>query len=77
MESLLGGTYITPSSRGIRINTTEVKLEHNESSFIGHPNKGSKEGSIQGKLRRPEAQRGACDTTDTWEEHLSLSSLSS
>lgn len=76
-EALLGGPYITPSTRGIRIDTTEEKLEHTESSFIGDSSKGSKEGSSQGELWRLEAPQVAHKTPVTWEEHLSPSSRSS
>ena len=58
MGALLGGPYITPSIRGIRIVTTEEKLEHKESSFTGDSSKGSKEGSSEGDLRRLEAPQG-------------------
>jgi hypothetical protein len=68
MGALLGEPYITPSTRGIRINTTEEKLKHKESSFIRDSSKGSKEGSIQGELRRLEVPQGANDTPVTWEQ---------
>ena len=77
MEALLGGPYITPSTHGIRIDTTEEKLEHKESSFIGDSSTGSKVGSSQGELQRLEAPQVASETPITWEEHLSPSSRSS
>ena len=77
MEALLAGPYIVPSTRGIRTDTTDEKLEHKESSYIGDSSKGSKEGSSQGEFQRLEALQGASETPVTWEEHLSPSSLSS
>jgi len=65
MGALLGGPYITPSTRGIRINTAEEKLKHKESSFIGDSSNGSKEGSSRGELRRLEAPQGASETPVT------------
>jgi len=77
MEALLGGPYITPSTHGIRIDTTDEKLEHKESSFTGESSKDSKEGSSQGEFRGSEALQGASEMPVTWEEHLSPRRLSS
>jgi len=75
MGALLGGP--STSTRGIRIDNTEEKLEQKESSFIGDSSKGSKAGCSQGELRSLEAPQRASETFVTLEEHLSPRGLSS
>ena len=87
MGALLGGPYISPSTCGVRIDTTEEKSVCNESSLAGDSSKGSKGGFRKGELWRLEAlqaatkqnpcKQGASEPPVTWEEHLPPRSLSS
>jgi len=70
MGALFGGPYITPSTCGIRIDTTEEKLEHKQNSFVGTPVRVLKRAPVRGnsgawrlckgKVRLPLLGRNTC-----------------
>jgi hypothetical protein len=70
--ALIGGPYITPSTGGITVLTTEEKLGHKESSLVRGSSEGCKEGSSQGNSGAWRLCKGQLSRTDVCRVQLRL-----